>query len=68
MNQIYGCLHYMKAFDIIRMKMVVSIVSVVHSMGIFFLFWDKKKSVVSVVSVPSRDLLFWSMSWKRLTV
>ena len=58
MNQIYGCLRYVKAFDIFRIKMVVSVVSVVHSMGIFFSSEIKKKSVVSVVSVPSRDLLF----------
>ena len=118
MSQIYGCLCYMKALDIIRIKIVVSVVSVVHSMGIFFfssekflrtlfslfylrdqwdmclgciflsLFWlslckiffiyfsscpivtnyivkKQKKSVASVVSGPSRDFLFWSMSWKR---
>ena len=36
MNQIYGCLRYMKALDIIQIKMVVSVISVVHSMDIFF--------------------------------
>ena len=40
---------------IIRIKMVVSVVSVVHSMDIFFS--EVKKSVVSIVSVPSRDFL-----------
>ena len=45
----------MKALDIIRIKMVVSVVSVVHSMDIFFS--EVKKSVVSVVSIPSRDFL-----------
>ena len=34
MNQIYGCLRCMKALDISRIKMVVSVVSVVH--GYFF--------------------------------
>ena len=47
MNQIYGCLRCMKALDIIRIKIVVSVVSVFHSMDIFFP--EVKKSVVSVV-------------------
>ena len=55
MNQIYGYLRCIKALDIIRMKMVVSVVSAVHSIDIFFS--EVKKSVVSVVSVPSRDFL-----------
>ena len=45
----------MKALDIIRIKMAVLDFSVVHSMDIFFS--EIKKSVVSVVSVPSRDFL-----------
>ena len=55
MNQICGCLHCIKALDIIRIKMVVSVVSAVHSIDIFFS--EVKKIVVSVVSVPSRDFL-----------
>ena len=44
MTQIHGCLRYVKALGIIWIKMVVSVVSLVHSVGIFFLFWDKKIS------------------------
>ena len=55
MNQIYGCLRYIKALDIIRIKLTVSVISAVHSIDIFFS--EVKKSVVSVVSVPPRDFL-----------
>ena len=55
MNQIHSCLRCMKALDIIGIKMVVSVVSVVHSMDIFFS--EVKKLVVGVVPVPSRDFL-----------
>ena len=57
MNLIYGCLRYMKALEINRIKMVVSVVSVVHSMRIFFSS-EIKKPVLSIESVPSGDLLF----------
>ena len=48
----------MKVLYVIRIKMVVSVVLVVHRMGIFFFSEIKKKTVVSVMSVPSGDLLF----------
>ena len=43
----------MKALDIILIEMVVSVIPVVHSMGIFF--YEVENSVVSLVSVPQRD-------------
>ena len=46
MNQIYG----------FRIKMVVSVVSVVHSMGIFFLFWDKKNQLWALC--PYRHVIY----------
>ena len=50
MNQIYGCLRCMKALDLIRIKMVVS---VVHSMGILYIASAKIPEREGSISPPS---------------
>ena len=69
MNQIYSYLRCIKALDIIRIKMVVSVVPAVHNIvrmvvsvvsavhNIDIFFYEVKKLVVSFVAMSSRDFL-----------
>ena len=65
MNQRYGCLRCMEFLAIIRMKMIVS---AVQSIDIFFSLRQVKNQLLALCLHRHVTFLFWTVSWKQLTL